>query len=383
MNKDLFKLYNFLKKEGCLFESDLLLGMIKKASNVPTPNEAVDDILELNGISKKEIGLVPLGSEVEYRYNDHGVAKLTTIDFLEGDRVLCFSWSKKSIPILSEYSLENSLEGYSGGSKREKFFNFLEENRLMDAFGGFDNSIGNFFGGVDAVISNDVIAGRVKYIYLIPNDLEVNVLEEMNIEGVTVSDLIDFATDMVAVGASLGAAFLSGGTFLIPSIAAKLRLAGGVANLIGIFNNLYDKKYIEAIIGVFAFGLNIRNTTPLLRFYQKFIGRGRGSFPGRIPVKKIPKYFFDILSALLSAVILIGESLAGVIDKFIMEQLRPMFPNEMSEQEIYEKLSEKVSAGETNPLIIFSNAYYENSGASIIVEACKYIQSEIEKFIGL
>ena len=376
MNK-INNLYNFLKKEGHLLEAELLQKIIKKADYIPSSNEAVEDMLRLNSVGSTAISLVPLGSEVEYRYGHDGVAKLTTIDSLKDGSILCMSWDKKASSGLSEYSLSEALNSYPGSSEKEKLFNFFESNRSMEAFGDYNQFLGNIFGSTDAVISNETIAPISKHLYLIPPYFKVNVVGEMVVEGVTVGDLIDFATDISSVALSLGAAFFSGGATLAASIAIKLRTAAGISNVINIYNNIYNKRFFEAIIGIIALGLNIRNTKPLLRFYKKYIEGNRIS----LMKLDLPEYFLDILAALLSSVTLIGDEVSKSIDDFVVEKLREMFSIEMSEPEILENLEKMASEGTDNPFIIFANEYYKNNGANALKEASESIASEIESFM--
>lgn len=376
MNK-VGSLYNFLKKEGHLWEANFLQGIIKKSEYIPTANHVVEDMLRLNSAGPSAISLVSLGSEVEYRYGHDGVAKLTTIDFLKDRSVLCMSWNSKASFDLSEYSLEEALKSYPGISEKEKLLIFFEENRSMTAFGDYNQFLGSLFGSSDARISNETIASMSKRLYIIPPDFKVNIVGDMVIEGITIGDLVDFATDIASVGLSLGAAFFSGGTLLIPSIAAKLRSAAGISNAINIYNNLFNKKFFEAFVAILALGLNIRNTKPLIKFYKKYInGRGLGLM--RLDV---PEYFLDILSALLSSITLIGDQLSGIVDEIIKQKIENMFSREMSEEEIYEKIKNMTSEGTRDPLIIFANEYYENDGPGALKEASEYIVSEFESFI--
>jgi hypothetical protein len=284
------------------------------------------------------------------------------------------SWSEEAIDFLSKYSLSEALNSYPGYSEKEKLFKFFKENRSMEAFGDFNQFLGNLFGSTDAVISNDTVASMSKYLYIIPGNFKVNVVGEMIVEGVTVGDLINFASDIASVGLSLGAAFVSGGTLLIPSIAANLRIAASITNLIDIYNNIFDKRFFEALIGILALGLNIRNTKPLIRFYKKYIKRGGINL-------RVPQYFLDILAALLSSVTLIGDEFSKVIDDFIKEELETLLPGEMSEREIHKKIEEMASAGSKDPLIVFANDYYKKDGAGVLKEAAENVASEIESFI--
>jgi len=377
MKNNFDNLYKFLKKEGHLFEAELLRGIIKKADSVPTRNEVIKDMLRLNSVVSTAISLVPLGSEVEYRYGHDGVAKLTTIDSLKDRSILCMSWSQRAASDLSEYSLSEALNSYPGSSEKEKLFNFFENNRSMEAFGDYNQFLGNIFGSADAVISNNTIASMSKHLYLIPPHFKVNVVGEMIVEGVTVGDLIDFATDIASVALSLGAAFYSGGALFAASIAAKLRTAAGIANIINIYNNIYNKRFFEAIIGIMALGLNIRNTKPLLRFYKKYIEGSRVN----LMRLDLPEYFLDILSALLSSVTLIADEVSKSIDDFVVEKLREMFSIEMSEHEIRENLEKMASEGTDDPFIIFANEYYKNDGANALKEASENVASEIESFM--
>ena len=375
MNIGLVKLYNFLNKEGHFLEAKLLNKIIKKAEVVPAPNQVVRDVLMLNSAGPSAISLVSLGSEVEYRYGRDGVAKLTTIDFLKDGSVLCMGWDSKASSALSEYSLEEALKSYPGISEEEKLLEFFEKNRSMAAFGNYNQFIGSLFGGSDARISNETIASKSKRLYIIPPKFKVNIIGDMVIDGVTIGDLVDFATDIASVGLSLGAAFFSGGASLGINIAAKLRSAAGIANAINIYNNLFNKRFLEAIVSILALGLNIRNTKPLIKFYKKYINK-----VGSIRLS-IPQYFLDILSALLSSITLIGDQFSGIVDEIIKEKLKALFSKEMSEDEIRKKLEEMASAGSEDTFIIFANDYYKKDGAGILKEAADNLGSEIRSFI--
>jgi len=376
MNVGLVKLYNFLNKEGHFLEAKLLNKIIKKAEVVPASNQVVRDVLELNGAAPSAIDSVSLGSEVEYRYGRDGVAKLTTIDFLKDGSVLCMGWDSKASSALSEYSLEKALKSYPGISEEEKLLEFFEENRSMAAFGNYNQFIGSLFGGSDASISNETIASKSKRLYIIPPKFKVNIVGDMVIEGVTIGDLVDFATDIASVGLSLGAAFISGGTSLGINIAVKLRSATFFTNVIGIINNLFiNKDTFEAFFNLLALFFSIGNTKPLIKFYKKYINN-----VGSIRLN-VPEYFMDILSALSSAATLLVDDFIAIVDEIIKEKLKALFSKEMSEDEIRKKLEEMASAGSEDTFIIFANDYYKKDGAGILKEAADNLGSEIRSFI--
>ena len=375
MNSQISILHRYLKKEGHNNEAELLKSLFNIVKNSSfqnkTLNEIVEDVFEKSGRSKEKITDVNLGSEVEYRYDEAGVLKLTTIDKLNNGNILCKGHMKLGSvnTKFKEYSLYEKF-----GEDKEALREYVEENRLKEQLGNYNQYINHWiFGGPEDLSYNiDNIIAIFKHLYEIPGDFEVFILDEFVNEGVTTNDLIDFATDISSVLFAIGEIVYSGGIAVVAKAAMAFRMLYKGSLGINIMNNLYGGRFLEATIGIICLFLNIKNGKKITRFWVKHI---REQVTG-VPLKLMaPQYFISLLNEFINVLVLVMEQIIGVIDDKNLESLKEFFDKDLSESEIFERIKD-MTASTPSEKVNFAIEYYKKDGAKKLMESAEKLSEE-------
>lgn len=307
------------------------------------------------------------GSDFEILMGGHIVYRGEKIDSTKDGYTIClFAGKGTNLGKLSEYKLSNLISQFPGSTTREKAKSYFESNRNMSGMGGVNDFIGSIFGGQSfSGYTNENLTSEhvLNALYLLPSSMEVIAIDNFDLtsESVTWNEVVELVTDLVSIGAFLGAAFFSGGATVAASIALALKNVANSAVVIGAINSITDGKYLEAIFSLLLLAIpGAKSSKPFAMFYSKWIADSSSRI-----ILYVPKHFLMLLTSLLDTIALICEK--GFLEDFFSwieattkKTLGINIKGELSEAELAKLMSDESGYGKVAHIV------YTNGGAQRI-----------------
>lgn len=292
------------------------------------PNEAVDDFARgQNAFKKISDPEIYFGSVIQITLDGGVVLKLTKEDVLSGGYwYLCQKVdtninTPETTMITSLQNLADSDPNVEGKGV-ERAINFLKRYRDYSGQGGQNTFVTWLLSGHTPYQTDEFYSQHIKNLVLVKSGMNVIQLEKFDVDSPSLSDFVDIASDMVVIGASLVTIAATGGGAVAVQFAINLRKVANAAMLIGIFNDLYSGKYLEAILGIIALLIGLpKDSKSLLRVYMYYF-RGPNAIylttnPGILI--QVPNYVLAIATAFMETIQYVIEAILDSVREYQKE----------------------------------------------------------------